>query len=144
MINSLIHLLPANSSQELMEINNQVIECDAKKLELIQMCSLLGGDTIRKIVFLIMSKMFSKNLACEYAGQGKKKKTAFCDIKALYYVVMGISKVCVWVLEVAATSAGMMAALGTRSVVGDDGSGDTGYLDSETLEMTSSKRRRGP
>ena len=43
----------------------------------------------------------------------------------------------------AATSAGMMAPPGTRSVVGDDAGGNTGDLDGATLKETSVVHHRG-
>lgn len=58
----------------------------------VQLLSLLGGDTVQRIVYLQMNKMLTNEVATKYSGQGKKKKLPFIKLK-IYDAVLGTVRV---------------------------------------------------
>lgn len=55
-----------------------------------QFLHLIGGDTLQKVVYNQMNKLFTNVLAVKYSGQGKKHKLPFNRLN-LYRVVVGKS-----------------------------------------------------
>ncbi|XP_074034654.1 uncharacterized protein isoform X2 [Leptinotarsa decemlineata] len=53
---------------------------------------LAGGSNSHKSVYMAMQKIFAKNLAIFYSGQGKKKRIPFCSMKIYEAVVSAVRK----------------------------------------------------
>jgi hypothetical protein len=65
-------------------MENILLHKSSETVSEVNMFYLLGGDDPQKTVYLIMKKIFDKNLATSYSGQGKKHKHSFLDLKFLY------------------------------------------------------------
>lgn len=103
---SVANELPAKTKEQLIEINTRLMD-DHNFSELVMtniyfhmqvICSLFlqtnvfslcGGSDAQKTVYFIMNKIFDKDLAPFYSGQGKKKKFAFNELERLYISVFG-------------------------------------------------------
>lgn len=55
----------------------------------VNLLSLLGGDTLQKVVYLQMNKLLTNEVATRYSGQGKKKKLPFMTLK-MYDAIIGM------------------------------------------------------
>ncbi|XP_074034567.1 uncharacterized protein isoform X2 [Leptinotarsa decemlineata] len=85
-LNSIVKKLPYQTKQQLEEVDVMVQE-PLHMNELMIFLYLAGGSNSHKSVYMAMQKIFAKNLAIFYSGQGKKKKIPFCSMKIYEAVV---------------------------------------------------------
>ncbi|XP_030764845.1 uncharacterized protein LOC115889070 [Sitophilus oryzae] len=79
-------------NQALLESIEQHLE-DEKNIELLaQRLYLCGGDNTHKSVFLLMKKLFSRDLAMLYSGSGKKGKLSFQKLSCYKAVIKAVRK----------------------------------------------------
>ncbi|CAH1114938.1 unnamed protein product [Psylliodes chrysocephalus] len=86
-LNAILDLLPCETKEQLEKVDSLIHESRYMK-ELVNYLYLAGGDNPHKSAYLAMQKLFARQLAVYYSGQGKKKKIPFCNMK-LYEAVFG-------------------------------------------------------
>ncbi|KAF5278243.1 hypothetical protein FQR65_LT15732 [Abscondita terminalis] len=76
--------LPIKTIEELYNVESILPE---KKDSLVKIISLVGGNSIRHYITLMLKKLLSTNFALEYSGRGRKGKRSFASTK-LYPVLI--------------------------------------------------------
>ncbi|XP_050314968.1 uncharacterized protein LOC126749340 [Anthonomus grandis grandis] len=89
--NNFLEKFPCQTKQQLEEVESIITEPKFMK-ELITFLYLAGGNNPHKSVYMAMQKVFGKELALLYSGQGKKKKIPFCSMKTYQAVFAAIRK----------------------------------------------------
>ncbi|CAH0564763.1 unnamed protein product [Brassicogethes aeneus] len=89
--NVFLEKLPCDSKKQLEEVDALIAEPTLMK-ELVNFLYLAGGTNAHKSVYLAMNKLFAKELALQYSGQGKKKKIPFCNMKLYQAIFAAIRK----------------------------------------------------